>query len=219
MPQTTRDQIDAAVRVLIAEIGLPENFVEGLLGGDDWSFVVKLHALIEAGLTHALVAHVGRDDARDVFANLDLNNTKTGKIAFAGIFLDLRPEDRRIMRALSEMRNQIVHDVRNVNLDLNAHVGALGLDGRRNFVKAFGYVEAGSDETLQELDQLLTRYSDKVRLMVLRSAMFLLAVLQLQVDTVRAKQESIDQRLKIAELLKSKSWLIGGHTKSIDGKS
>jgi hypothetical protein len=47
----THEAIVAAATDLIAEVGLPADFRAGLEIGDDWTFVIKLHALVEAGVT------------------------------------------------------------------------------------------------------------------------------------------------------------------------
>ena len=41
----THEAIVAAATDLIAEVGLPPEFRAGLEEGDDWTFVIKLHAL------------------------------------------------------------------------------------------------------------------------------------------------------------------------------
>lgn len=48
-----------AVEELVKELGLPEGFYAELLGEDDWSFIIKLHALMEAAVTGLIVAALG----------------------------------------------------------------------------------------------------------------------------------------------------------------
>ncbi len=49
------DSIKKRLSALEIDLHLPSGFVMRLLDEDDWSFVIKLHALFEAALTCALV--------------------------------------------------------------------------------------------------------------------------------------------------------------------
>lgn len=49
------------VTELEGAFGLPKGFIQGLLKEDDWSFVIKLHALIEASVAHMLTARLGEN--------------------------------------------------------------------------------------------------------------------------------------------------------------
>ena len=47
------DELHAYVRALEQEVGINEGFLENIFREpDDWSFVIKLNALIEGVLTH-----------------------------------------------------------------------------------------------------------------------------------------------------------------------
>ena len=50
-------KVDQGILELEAKVGVKENFFRGLLEEDDWSFVIKLHALFEASCTHLLLFH------------------------------------------------------------------------------------------------------------------------------------------------------------------
>lgn len=208
----THEAIVAAATDLIAEVGLPPEFRAGLNEGDDWTFVIKLHALVEAGVTHALTVHADREGAKELFANLELNNPRTGKVAFASVFLRLESEDRRFLRALSELRNQLVHDVRNVSFTFEKHFAGLNLDQKRNFAKAFAYVDLEGAEESAVLDTMIARRQGNWRPTVLKSAMFFLAILQLQVDTTRAAKEAAGYRDEIARMRSEIANALGPNT-------
>jgi len=48
----------------------------------DWSFVIKLHALLETAVSQLLVHALGGEELVDVFSALEMSNIKTGKLAF-----------------------------------------------------------------------------------------------------------------------------------------
>jgi hypothetical protein len=89
---------------------------------DDWSFVIKSHAFLEAALTHLLADHLGKADLLPVFAYLETSNVRTGKLAFVKAFDLLDKGARRFIHTLSELRNDLVHEVGNVNFSFSSYV-------------------------------------------------------------------------------------------------
>ena len=53
------EEVGIDLRAFEAELGLPDEFLDRLLlEGDEWSFVIKAHALIEATVAHGLAERV-----------------------------------------------------------------------------------------------------------------------------------------------------------------
>lgn len=134
------DTYNAALRSILGverDLGLPKGFIARLQEEDDWSFVIKLHALVEAATSHLLSQVV---DARldDVFSFLELSNKRTGKLAFIGALDLLSKPIRRYISALSELRNLLVHNVRNVGFQFDGYIASLNKEQRRNFLESFG---------------------------------------------------------------------------------
>jgi hypothetical protein len=121
------------------ELRLPRGFVKCLLDEDDWSFVIKLHALFEAALTHAIVHKLGVEALRDVFAQTELSDRKTGKVAFARALELLDKKERRFISELSELRNTLVHDIESVGFKYSKYVEGLDDQQRQAFVEAFAF--------------------------------------------------------------------------------
>jgi hypothetical protein len=134
------------------QLGLPANFDRKLRSDDDWSLVVKLHALIEAAMTNALVAHVGKEATRDVFSRLSIGG-RSGKMAFAKALNCADDREIRFVQKLSELRNKLVHDVRNVGFTLAAHIKKLSATERRTFVRNLFYLHVGYDAPEWEIDK------------------------------------------------------------------
>jgi hypothetical protein len=122
------------------QLGLPTGFLRSLYDHeDDWSFVIKSHAFIEAALTHLLADHLGKEDLLPVFAYLETSNVRTGKLAFVKAFDLLDKGARRFIHTLSELRNDLVHEVSNVDFKFDAYVAQLSDKERREFIGAFDY--------------------------------------------------------------------------------
>lgn len=112
-------------------IGISEAFHAGLRNDDDWTFVIKLHAMIEAGLNHLLNHHFDNPRRAPTFARLETSDKRTGKIAFVQACELLPDSSVRFIRAISEVRNLLVHDVRNFGFDLSVHEAGMDSNQRR----------------------------------------------------------------------------------------
>jgi hypothetical protein len=122
------------------QLGLPAGFLRGLYDHeDDWSFVIKSHAFLEAALTHLLAEHLGKEDLLSVFAYLETSNVHTGKLAFVKAFDLLDKGARRFIHTLSELRNDLVHEVSNVGFNFATYVAQLSDKERKEFIGAFDY--------------------------------------------------------------------------------
>lgn len=139
----TDDTVEGSVRMMEAELGLPSGFLEGLKEEDDWSFIIKTHALLEAAVSHLLCSALGKDALAEVFSHLELSDKRRGKMAFAAVLDLLRKPDRRFISSLSELRNSLVHDVRNVGFSLSKHVTTMDAKGFSAFVKGFDSFSTG----------------------------------------------------------------------------
>lgn len=135
-----------------SQLGLPANFDRKLRSDDDWSLVVKLHALIEAAMTNALVAHIGKESARDLLSRLSIGG-RAGKIAFAKALNCADDRELRFVQKLSELRNQLVHDVRNVGFTLAAHIKKMSVSERRAFVRNLFYLHIQYNAPEKQLDK------------------------------------------------------------------
>jgi hypothetical protein len=125
-----------AVRELQRRIGHQPDFLRSIRDEDDWSFVVKMHAPMEAAVTRLLTLRLGEDSLHDVFSRLDFASPNFGRLAFAKALNLLDSKDRGFLRELAELRDRLVHDVSNVSFDLHGYVAALNTDKFRSFVKS-----------------------------------------------------------------------------------
>lgn len=90
--------------------GLPPRFIDNLINDDDWSLVIKSHALLESACADMLCHYFGKYELADIFAQLDMSNKKYGKAAFISSLNLLSKPERRFISELSELRNELVHN-------------------------------------------------------------------------------------------------------------
>ena len=128
---------DKGIVELERRIGVRGGFVRRLVREDDWSFIIKFHALFEAVCTHLLMYHFKEPDLADTFSRLELSNKATGKIAFLGKLELLNADNRRFISTLSELRNSLVHDVRNSEFSLETLVASATSDQIKNWAISY----------------------------------------------------------------------------------
>ncbi len=103
---------------------------------NDWTLIVKLHAMIETALNGAILRDLNRPELSKVISTLDTSNGKTGKVAFAKALGILPKEAIVFIQKLSELRNLCVHDVRNFNFELIQHLTDIGEKERNAVLRA-----------------------------------------------------------------------------------
>jgi hypothetical protein len=142
IPENMQPHVDRLVTSLSSieqEFGLRGGFFLELGREDDWSFVIKMHALVEAMVFHLLTHAIGDTRISEFFERLELSNPRTGKIALAEMLELLESPERRFIRLISELRNRLVHNVRNVNFNLQAYYEGLDKNQRQNFLDGAGW--------------------------------------------------------------------------------
>lgn len=151
-----RQPLSELVPLLEANLGLAQGFFESLDSHDenDWSFVIKAHALAEAAVSHLLAEAIGRPELADIFSRLDMSNKTTGKAAFVKALGLLDEAERRFISAFSELRNRLVHDVRNVSFDLLEHVESLSVKDRETFLKNFNIISTEVTDDVRNMFRL-----------------------------------------------------------------
>ncbi len=148
MDDQKRERIAAGLRLFETELELPQGFLDRLAVEDDWSFVIRAHALVEATITHLLSAAVD-PRLRDCFERLEVSNAEYGKMRFAGALELVSGAERKFVRVLSELRNRTVHDIRQVSFTFDGYLDAMDKNQRAAFVDALaGTADEGSEREL-----------------------------------------------------------------------
>jgi hypothetical protein len=192
---TVPDTVEASVRAIETELGLPSGFLEGLRTEDDWSFIIKVHALIEAAVSHLLCSVLGKDTLADVFSHLELSDKRRGKMAFAAALGLLEKPDRRFVSSLSELRNTLVHDVTNVGFSLSKYVDAMDSSTFSAFVKGLDSFSTGGlvafEGSAVPPEEVFRR---EPKTAIWWSAMLTVAIIYQVKETERLRTESKDLR-------------------------
>ena len=114
---------------------LPKGFFDLLVKDDDWSFIIKLHAFLEAHISMVLNSHLSKFDLLDMITHIPMSETKYGKAKLA-YELEIIPKKMvTYIRALSELRNLLAHNVKNVTFNIKQHYDNMNKEQRTSFYK------------------------------------------------------------------------------------
>ena len=123
------------IQWLRKDIGISAKFFDGIKSDDDWSTVIKLHAMIEAGLNHLLITQLGDKRLADIISRFDTGDRQRGKLAFVKELELLSGESRNFIEKLSSLRNKLVHDVKNFDFSFPKWIEGMASADRKNLNK------------------------------------------------------------------------------------
>jgi hypothetical protein len=118
------DDFEKTYMKLLSDLNVNRDFLTRLEKDDDWSFVVKLHALMEIAISHLLAERLG-EKLNGIFNRLDMHNKDYGKMKFIKILDLLDSEDILFTELLGEMRNSFAHDIRMTTMNVDAYLLSL----------------------------------------------------------------------------------------------
>lgn len=185
------------IRRFEVDLGVPSGFFEKLLHEDDWSFLIKLHAVVEAASTNVLVEALNKPELRDQLARAPLSDSEYGKLPMLKSLGILDAPYRGFVRKLSELRNRAVHNVEHTSMNLKAMVIESPKEKRAALADSLG-VGVRSTEARHEL------LEDNPRGLIWISALCLISMIALH--KLRLASEN-----RISELGSEALALVEGH--------
>ena len=159
---------------LLACVGLPPDFVLALVQESDWSLIIKLHAVFEAVIASLIVKQLKTPDVEEVVSHLDFNNVKSGKVAFARALGLIDSREVAFLRGLSELRNALVHDIKNMQFNLREHVRSLDDPRLKKFKSEFGASVCALENGGCMYTELLERKPTQIVLLAAYSCLLML---------------------------------------------
>jgi hypothetical protein len=119
---------DLLAEHLDGKLQAPKGFMLGLLHEDDWSFVIKSHALVESAVSRMLSLALD-ERLRASFKKLGLRQ----KLEFAKSLDMLNANEIALVDMISAIRNKLAHDSSYLAWTLEAHVEGLEPSQRESF--------------------------------------------------------------------------------------
>lgn len=138
----------------ISELKESSEFLCKLVEQDDWSFVIKLHAYIETIITQLIISTLDEPKLEKFVKRLPLSENYSGKI---GIIKDLEllsSEKQKFIRWFSELRNNLVHNVENIEFDLKSYFTDLDKNKRKSSYEAILWSIDNDEEKSKNFEYL-----------------------------------------------------------------
>ncbi len=167
-----RGNVVAGLQALASILRVPENFlVDLLLDKDDWSFLIKAHALLESVICTLLAMHLRKQELQEVLAEEVEMHARIEMTKALGITTS---EDRKAMHALGKLRNKLVHNAKDTNFTFSEHFK--NRDSKQSFSETFGHgwsdPVGGTDPPVARADFVLNEPKLAVFESVTRIAMY-----------------------------------------------
>ncbi|MFT5114770.1 MAG: hypothetical protein ACI8P9_004110 [Parasphingorhabdus sp.] len=174
------------------DLGIKVGFLESLVKEDDWTFVIKLHALLEIVVTDLLVHAIGKLEIDKEIASLDMSV----KLDFGKSLKFVAKEERRFIKELSKLRNFLVHDAKNTSFCFENYVGRMDQNQKKAFCESIGYsfdTYIGPEGRKTEKFQFI---GDNPKISIWLNSMFAIAVLYQYREYSRVKNSIQNMALK-----------------------
>jgi hypothetical protein len=134
MNDLTTEQLEV-VEEIEPTLGVEKGFFRKLLAQEnDWSFIIKTHALIESVLTRLIQVSVEPDALGEFTATLNLSGGRHSKTKLLRDCKLLTDTEEKFVRGLSRIRNRLVHNVRYTKFTLEQFVRDLGVEEKKQFL-------------------------------------------------------------------------------------
>jgi len=182
---------------------LPTGFFGRFLKeGDDWSFIIKTHALIESGTTRLLEAVVAPTIPFEFLQSLPLDG-RNSKLRLLEMLGRLESDHVKFIKGLSRIRNLVVHDVTQVGFVLTDYLASLSTQNLHTLLSEACSLFYFPDlfKSKGDREKQRAKILAEPRFHIWRTALFYLAITSLGHDIVRAEREAgeSERQLLLAE--------------------
>ena len=155
MQQNTLDELE--FELYENELGINEDIIRSIIAEDDWGFIIKGHAFIEAVFSSLLTKHIKENDGvKKVITFLPLSDARIGKLELAEYVLGLKKEHKRYIKRLSRIRNAFAHDVKYVSSDLSQYLANMDKNQEKEFLKDFAWTNVTPDTFMKHPRKCIT---------------------------------------------------------------
>ncbi|MBC2605747.1 hypothetical protein [Pelagicoccus albus] len=127
--------VDLVYNEVGSELKQHGDFLIKLLEEDDWSFVIKSHALIEASVTNLLIRRIGEPEMTKFVKRMPLSDSESGKVVLLKDLGLLDSGLRSFIRWYSELRNKLVHNLEHIDFQLESHFASLDPNQKKSWKK------------------------------------------------------------------------------------
>ncbi len=187
---------------MISELRQKSDFMLALIEDDDWSMIIKSHALVESLITELLVSKTEEPKLKSLIERLPLSDDQIGKIKIAKDYELLSTSERSFIKRLSELRNSLVHKFENIDFNLINYVNSLDKNQKKSWQKTFTWYEHGRSVENSWVENTLS----KPKISVWMSIYMFVSLTVVKISELKNQTQIDDASQRtINELLKEKA--------------
>jgi len=110
-----------------------------LVEEDDWSFVIKVHAFIEAMVTELIITQISDDRIKSTIERLPLSDGQASKLKMAKDLSLLNSNERKFIKVFSSLRNDLAHKIENINFSFESYIASLDKNQKKSWADAISW--------------------------------------------------------------------------------
>lgn len=151
-----------SIESLEESLEIPKETLKSLILEDDWSFIIKCHTLIESSLNQSIVTMLGEKGLENIISKIDTSTPSVGKVTIAENIGLLDRHKANAIRVISEIRNLIIHNVKNINFTLIGYYNGLDKNQKKRIVGKLLNAGLGKDnqEQKEKFKQIISRHQE-----------------------------------------------------------
>ena len=188
------------LKMIEKKFNLKEGTIKKIVKEDDWSFIIKSHAIIESSLNFSISHRIGCSALENTISFLDTSNSKTGKVEFAKNMLLLENIDVTYIRKLSEIRNKLVHNISNLGFSLASDYQSMDKNQKSSFINKALCLVKDKSKNIEGMDLKydLNKNPELIKMLMFMHVLRIVAWLHVQgqFDKTLSKN-SLDNKLDI----------------------
>ena len=120
-------------------------FLLDLLKDNDWSMIIKSHALIESLITELIISKTEEEKIKPLIERLPLSDEQIGKLKIIKDYELLSKEQISFIKRFSSLRNNLVHNFENIDFDLKHYVSSMDKNQKSAWGKAITWFTTDED--------------------------------------------------------------------------
>lgn len=129
------------VRSVEDKFDLPQGALWQLYNDDDWSFVIKIHAMFESALVMAIVGKSSNPMLAKEYSKLPMESTSGTSLISLSLAMEIIDKaEKRFLSRLCQLRNTYAHDFKMMGLALDEHFSMLDKNQKKNLQNVLIYM-------------------------------------------------------------------------------
>ncbi|MBM4973557.1 hypothetical protein HYO27_22635 [Vibrio parahaemolyticus] len=161
---------------------------------DDWSFVIKMHAFIEAMVTELLLTQIDDDRIRPTIERLPLSDEQAGKLKMAKDLDLLDASERKFIKMFSSLRNNLAHRIENTDFTFAEYIESLDKNQRKAWAETISWY--AKDDTKSYYQENALKHPKMVILLGIYIMSGLKTVIEMELKGLREINEMANETAK-----------------------